>query len=216
MQYLGTLMLLFVFAMGSISFGDTNPLLRGCFMSSRKNIICLTTITCVTTDSLRLLEKVLQLLMKVILRASARACVEDSLGWASSVFPTNEVKARSVSKLPSLGKHKLSISDSMKPSKAKFKKSSMEHSEIPHLISEPLLEPLPAAALSDPFIRFDGSQPIILDVGIDDVGSNLSSVMDKELSMGMESLEAVPHHYVSGLISGLDDCPLLPEYTDID
>lgn len=148
-------------------------------------------------------------------RAAARACVEDSVGWVSSVFPTNDVRNRSASKLPSLGKHKLSISDSMKPSKSRFKRSSMEHTEMPHPIAEPVLEPLPAAALKDPDLIFDLTQPIIPDVGIDVVASNLTHGTDMELSMEMESYEEVPHCYVPGLISGLDDCPLLPEYTDI-
>lgn len=146
--------------------------------------------------------------------AAARACVEDGLGWASSVFPTNDVKNRSASKLPSLGKHKHSISDSMKP-KSKLKRSSTEHSEMPHLISEPVLEPLPAAALKDRDLSFDLTQPIIPDVENDDVGRNFPPGTDMELSMETESFEAVPHYYVPGLISGLDDCPLLPEYTDI-
>lgn len=148
-------------------------------------------------------------------RAAARACVEDSVGWVSSVFPTNDVRNRSASKLPSLGKHKLSFSDSMKPSKSRFKRSSMEHTEMPHLIAEPVLEPLPAAAPKDPDLSFDLTQPIIPDVGIDVVGSNLTHGTDMEHSMEMESYEEVPHCYVPGLISGLDDCLLLPEYTDI-
>ncbi|KAG2686940.1 hypothetical protein I3760_09G030300 [Carya illinoinensis] len=148
-------------------------------------------------------------------RVSAKACVEDSLGWASSVFPTNDVRARSASKLPSLGKHKSSLSDSMKHSKSKFKRTSMDHCEMPLLVAKPPLEPLPACALIDPNMGFDPSQPFILAVGNDNVGSNLLSGRDTELSMEMESLETVPHHYVPGLISGLDDCSLLPEYTDI-
>ncbi|XP_041028492.1 protein PHOTOPERIOD-INDEPENDENT EARLY FLOWERING 1-like isoform X2 [Juglans microcarpa x Juglans regia] len=149
-------------------------------------------------------------------RASAKACVEDNLGWASSVFPINDVRARSVSKLPSLGKHKHSISDSMKPSKSKFKRTStVQHGEIPHLIAEPLLEPLPGAVPSDSSVRFDPFQPINLDVGKDNVESNLPTDMDTELSMEMENFEVVPHLYVPGLISGLEDCPFLPEYTDI-
>lgn len=86
---------------------------------------------------------------------------------------------------------------------------------MPLLVAKPPLEPLPACALIDPNMGFDPSQPFILAVGNDNVGSNLLSGRDMELSMEMESLEAVPHHYVPGLISGLDDCPLLPEYTDI-
>jgi hypothetical protein len=150
----------------------------------------------------------------LILRASARACVEDSLGWASSVFPTNDVRSRSASKLPSLGKHKLSICDSIKPSKLKFKKTSLEHGEMPDHTAEPPPGPLPAAALKDPNIRFDLTQPIIPDVGIDNVEGILPSSIDTGLSMEMDSFEVVAHDYVPGLISGLDDYPLLPEYTD--
>ena len=86
---------------------------------------------------------------------------------------------------------------------------------MPHLISEPVLEPLPAAALKDRDLSFDLTQPIIPDVENDDVGRNFPPGTDMELSMETESFEVVPHYYVPGLISGLDDCPLLPEYTDI-
>jgi hypothetical protein len=151
----------------------------------------------------------------LLLRTSARACFEDSLGWASSVFPTNDVRSRSASKLPLLGKHKLSISDSIKPSKSKFKRTSMEHGEMPDHTAEPLLGPLPAVALKDSNIRFDLTQPLIPDVGIDNVEGILPSSIDMGLSMEMGSFEVVPHDYVPGLISGLDDYPLLPEYTDI-
>lgn len=81
--------------------------------------------------------------------------------------------------------------------------------------AEPLLGPLPAAALKDPIIRFDLTQPIIPDVGIDNVDGILPSSLDMGLSTEMECFEVVPHHYVPDFISGLDDYPLLPEYTDI-
>lgn len=103
----------------------------------------------------------------------------------------------------------------MKHSKSKFKRTSMDHSELPLLIAKPLLEPLPACASIDPYMGFDSSQSFILAIENDNVGSNLLSGMDTDLPMERESLEAVPHHYVPGFISGLDDCPLLPEYTDI-
>lgn len=90
-----------------------------------------------------------------------------------------------------------------------------QHGEIPHLIAEPLPEPLPGAVPNDASVRFDPFQPIILEVGKDNVESNLPTDMDTELSMEMENFEVVPHLYVPGLISGLGDCPFLAEYTDI-
>lgn len=118
--------------------------------------------------------------------------------------------------LPSLGKQKISISDSMESSKSISISDSMEQCEItPHLIAEPLLELLPGAAPSDASVKFDLFQPIILDVGEDNVGSNLPTGMETELSMEMVSFEVVQHLYVPGLISGLEDCPFLPECTEI-
>ncbi|PON81021.1 Protein PHOTOPERIOD-INDEPENDENT EARLY FLOWERING [Trema orientale] len=149
-------------------------------------------------------------------RAASRACVEDSLGWASSVFPTNDLRSRSASKLPSLGKHKLPLLDLNKPSKSRSKKTSVENGEIRHLPGEQILRSLPTIAAPIDLNLFNPSSPISTDAQIDDPESNFFAEMDKVFSLETEGFEAVEHNYVPGFISGLDDCPLSPEFTDID
>ncbi|KAK9276401.1 hypothetical protein L1049_005934 [Liquidambar formosana] len=149
-------------------------------------------------------------------RAASGACVEGSLGWASSAFPTSELKSRSASKSQTLGKQKLSISDSIKPSKSKIKRT-MEQSEMFHPMAEPVFRSVPVVAHNDPNLRFDPPS-IIPDVGTSDFDSNSLFGTDMELSSEIETFELVPHQYVPSFISGLeglDDCSLLREYTDI-
>ncbi|KAL5741842.1 hypothetical protein ACOSP7_028574 [Xanthoceras sorbifolium] len=148
-------------------------------------------------------------------RDAARACTEHSLGWASSAFPANGAKLRSASKSQSLGKHKLSFSDSIKPPKSKLKKISMEHGETGQLLTEPEFQPVPTVASKDPNLRFDLTPEIIHESWFNDMDSDFTSCIDKELSVEIESFEMVPHNYSSDLILGLEDCSILPEYTDI-
>lgn len=148
-------------------------------------------------------------------RDAARACVEGGLGWASSAFPANDIKLRPTSKSQSLGKHKLSVSDSIKPPRSKSKKTSMEHSEIHSLFAEPVFQPLPTVSPRDPNLRFDLTPAVIQDGCMDDRDSNSILCMDEELASAVGSFEAVPHNYNPGIISGLDDYLLLPEFTDI-
>ncbi|KAF2314573.1 hypothetical protein GH714_027718 [Hevea brasiliensis] len=147
------------------------------------------------------------------LRDAARACFEGSLGWASSAFPANDVKLRTASKPQSLGKHKLSVSDS-KPPRSKLKKTS-ERGEMHNLFAEPALQPLLTVSPRDPNLRFDLAPAVIQDGWTNDRDSCSISFLDEELPGELGSFEAMPHDYVPGLISGLDDCSLLPEYTDI-
>ncbi|XP_012080821.1 protein PHOTOPERIOD-INDEPENDENT EARLY FLOWERING 1 isoform X2 [Jatropha curcas] len=141
---------------------------------------------------------------------AAKACVEGSLGWASSAFPANDVKLRATSKPQTLGKHKLSVSDSVKPPRSKLKKTS-EFSEMHHLFAEPVLQSPMMVSPRDPNLKFDLTPAFIQDNWMNDTDCYL----DKELSLEMGGLELVPHTYVPDLISGLDDFSLLPEYTDI-
>lgn len=142
-------------------------------------------------------------------RDAARACIEDSLGWASSAFPANDVKLRSVPKSQSLGKHKLSLSDSIKWPKSKLRKTSMEHSEIQHSSPEPVSNQ--AVATKDPNLRFG----LIQEAWLEDVDGDLLSCMDQELSPETVFSSEIPHNYFPDVISGLDDCSILPDYTDI-
>lgn len=136
-------------------------------------------------------------------RAASRSCVEGCFNWATSAFPTGELRSRSSTSSKSfLGKHKLSSPDSVKQSKSSKMKRTTEHSEMHR-------ELIPMVPLNDPNLKFDMTRDIIQDV-FDHNG------MENELSerYGFE-LGLVPHEYAPNLISDLDDWSLLPDYTDI-
>ncbi|KAJ6704488.1 HELICASE SRCAP [Salix viminalis] len=95
-------------------------------------------------------------------RDAARACAEGGLGWVSSTAPANDFKLRLASKTQSLGKHKLSISESTKPPRSKMKKTLVEHSEG-HLFAEPVPQPLSILSSRDPNLRFDLPPTVIQD-----------------------------------------------------
>uniref|UniRef100_A0A5B7AQU5 DNA helicase n=1 Tax=Davidia involucrata TaxID=16924 RepID=A0A5B7AQU5_DAVIN len=147
-------------------------------------------------------------------RAASSASIEDRMGWALSAFPTGDIKSRTASKSQSLGKHKLSVSNLIKPSKSKMRKTTMESIDMHRMIADPVVQPMLKVS-GDSNLRFDLTPPIIGDVGIDDFGGSSPFDMDKDLSLELESFDVVPHHYVPGFISGLDDCSSLPEFTDI-
>lgn len=155
------------------------------------------------------------LLIRVLstFRTATKTCIEDTMGWAASAFPTNDIRSRSVSKLPTTGKHKLVFSDSVRPSKSKIRKSSVEHGEMRSFITEQVFQPLPMAAPVNPIPRFDLNMPVNEDVGIDDLEDNSYSYIDESL-LETEDFGVLPHEYVPGLIGDLDD-ELLPEYIDI-
>lgn len=142
------------------------------------------------------------------IREAARACEEDSSGWASSAFPTNDGRSRSGSRVQSSAKQKSAVSDLTKPSRSKSRKASLDPSE--HHQARPLLESMPS--LKD--LRFDMTSFSTGEFGID-MDSNLPFDLNGESSFETENFEVVPHGYVDGLISGLDDCTEFPEYTDI-
>ncbi|KAJ7002447.1 hypothetical protein NC653_007808 [Populus alba x Populus x berolinensis] len=123
--------------------------------------------------------------------------------WAgfSSTAPANDFKLRLPSKMQSLGKHKLSVSESTKPLRSKMKKTLIEH----------ISQPLPVLSSRDPNLRFD-LPPIAIQ---DDKDEYSISSIEKELSAEMGTWDAVAHDYVLGFTSGLDDFSSLPEFTDI-
>ncbi|RZC25456.1 Protein PHOTOPERIOD-INDEPENDENT EARLY FLOWERING 1 isoform D [Glycine soja] len=144
-------------------------------------------------------------------REAARVCEEDSSGWASSAFPTNDARSRAGSRIQSSGKQKSSMSDSSKPSRSKSKKASMDPSEMHHHQADSKFQSMPS--LKD--LRIDLTSLTTDEVGIDSMGSIFSFDLNGESSLEMESVGMIPHDYVAGLISDLDDCTAFPEYTDI-
>lgn len=146
-------------------------------------------------------------------RAAATTCVGGGLGWASSAFPVNDSKPRSGPKLQSLGKHKLSVFDTIRP-KSKLKKASMEHGDVHNLFAEQVFQPVATTAPNDPNLGCDLISP---NDGswADGVDDDFYSCMDKAISQDLEGFDVVPHIYFPGFYMGLDDCSMLPDYADI-
>ncbi|MED6170310.1 Pharynx and intestine in excess protein 1 [Stylosanthes scabra] len=147
-------------------------------------------------------------------REAARACEEDSSAWASSVFPTNDTRSKPGSRIQSSGKQKPSNTDTGKPSKSKSKRAFTDPSETHHQQTDPSFHAMPS--LKDLGIDLNASSTMD-EIGVDDLpSSSLPSSLDLENSFDeTESLGAVPHDYVAGLISDLDDCTTFPDFSDI-
>ncbi|KAK7392807.1 hypothetical protein VNO78_21255 [Psophocarpus tetragonolobus] len=144
-------------------------------------------------------------------REAARVCEEDSSGWASSAFPTNDARSRPGSRTQSSGKQKSSVSDSAKPSRSKSKKTSMDPCEMHQHQADSIFQSIPS--LKD--LKIDHTSSFTTDVEIDGVDSIFSFDLNGESLLEMESVGTIPHDYVVGLTSDLDDCRAFPEHTDI-
>lgn len=69
------------------------------------------------------------------------------------------------------------------------------------------------ASEGDPNLKFDFVEPT--GAAADDCEDNFKLVMDGDLPSQSETSESLPHDYIPGLLSGLNDYSSLPEYTDI-
>ncbi|XP_022940291.1 protein PHOTOPERIOD-INDEPENDENT EARLY FLOWERING 1 [Cucurbita moschata] len=144
-------------------------------------------------------------------RDAARTCNEDFHGWASSVFPITDLKARSVPKSQSLGKHKLGgVTESSKSSKSKFRKAGPDHGESSHTIADPVMYQMPSLIIQeDVHNLYSLSSPILTD-------DSFPFGMDEYPFLQDEpgTLEIVPDNdYILGSISGFDT--IGPDFTDI-
>lgn len=148
-------------------------------------------------------------------REASRACAEGSLGCSTFGLLATDVKTRSAQKPQALGKHKLPPTDSIKPSKSKFRKTNMEFGLTNQPVSEPRPLPMQMVSAGDASAWCDFSSATF-DAGAHDFEGDLLSAMDKELPLEPESYDVVQNtYYVPDVISDLDDCSLSPEYTDI-
>ncbi|KAL9319263.1 hypothetical protein ACSQ67_015780 [Phaseolus vulgaris] len=134
-------------------------------------------------------------------REATRICEEDISGWASSAFPTSDARSRPGSRIQSSGKQKSSISDSAKPSRSKSKRASIDPSEMPHHQADSIFQSVPS--LKD--LRFDLASFTTDEVGLNAVDRCFPFDLNGESSWEMEGVGMIPHDYVTGLISDLDD-----------
>lgn len=130
------------------------------------------------------------------------------------MFPTNDSRSRPGSKIQTSGKHKSSISDSMKPSKSKFKRNSVDTSEIFRQQVGPLFQSMPSLPAKD--LRIDLNSLATEETVAYDMDCSLPFDLNEEKnSLETENLDMVSHEFVSGLMSGLDDYSEFSESTDI-
>ncbi|KAK9058759.1 hypothetical protein SSX86_023601 [Deinandra increscens subsp. villosa] len=131
-------------------------------------------------------------------RDASRIAVESSLALPPSPFSIIDVKSRPPTKSQLSGKHKLSNSETpLKHSKSKSRKSVMD-------LNEPNLQP-PSIFPSDLSSRFE-IEASIPDAVMDDFPT---------LETDQECFDLVPHNYDLHFTSGLEDCLLSMEFSDI-
>ncbi|KAJ0503173.1 putative DNA helicase chromatin remodeling SNF2 family [Helianthus annuus] len=130
-------------------------------------------------------------------RDISRVAVEGGLASPPSSFPTVESKSRPPKSQLS-GKHRLSNPETpLKHSKSKSRKTITDSNDL-HLRP-------PSTLPNELSSRFE-AEASISSVGIDDFLTT---------ETGLESFDTVPHIYDPGFTSGLEDCSLLTQFTDI-
>lgn len=143
-------------------------------------------------------------------RMASKACFGgESFSWATSAFPTCDVRTRPGSKSQSLGKHK-AAPDLNKPPKSKLPRTT-EANEGCSPINK-MTPPLPDTASTNPIAVLD---PPHFVESLTTIENHPFFTMDDSLQE-MESFESLPYDYDPGLIMGLEDCKsLTEEITDI-
>ncbi|XP_011075153.1 protein PHOTOPERIOD-INDEPENDENT EARLY FLOWERING 1 isoform X1 [Sesamum indicum] len=116
--------------------------------------------------------------------------------------------------LPYLGKHKLPVPDSVKPSKSKLRKTSKDHTDLHCLTTSEVFQPMPLIPADPPSMRFDEFSACLPEAGILEFDSNCFLDMGSEVTF-LDTPRVVPFHFGPDLTSGLDDFSILPEFTDI-
>lgn len=117
----------------------------------------------------------------------------------------------STPQLPYLGKHKVPVSESVKPSKSKLRRTSKDHTDSHYLTATEVFQHLPVMPI-DPSLRFDELSSFS-EAGIHGFDSTWLLDMDEVAPLGTSGV--VPFHFGPDLTSGLDDLSTLPEFTDI-
>ncbi|KAJ9559094.1 hypothetical protein OSB04_013708 [Centaurea solstitialis] len=145
-------------------------------------------------------------------RDASRATIEGGLSLPPSAFPISDIKSRPPSKSQLSGKHKLPNPEPpSRSSKSKSKKTVIDP-------TEPLLRSIfqpPSTSPNDPYLRFD-SPSSAPGIPFDDFLTSSPLEIGTEVScLDAGSFDAVPHNYDPGFTSGLEDCSLSPEFTDI-
>ncbi|KAH6817090.1 SNF2 domain-containing protein / helicase domain-containing protein [Perilla frutescens var. frutescens] len=114
--------------------------------------------------------------------------------------------------LPYLGKHKLPVSESAKPSKTKLRRTSKDQTDPRNLTSTEVFPNLPLIP-TDLSLRLDDLSSSFSEAGILEFDYNTLLDIDEGAPMDMSGL--VSFNSEPDLTSGLDDFSQFPEFTDI-
>ncbi|XP_031103378.1 protein PHOTOPERIOD-INDEPENDENT EARLY FLOWERING 1 isoform X1 [Ipomoea triloba] len=146
-------------------------------------------------------------------RETSNTCFEACLDWPSITLPPGEPRCKTPAKPQSQGKQKLAP-DSSKASKSRSRKVSVEHSDLCPP-TEQIFQP--ASFSNDPIAAMDTSSS--LEEACLHHDFETSSLFNTNGEFKVDLTDFVPHSYIPGLLSGLDDCstssPTFPEFTDI-
>lgn len=143
-------------------------------------------------------------------RDASRVLIEGGLGLPPLAFPIIDIKSRPPSKSQLSGKHRLPNPEApLKSSKSKSKKPITDSNEtLPPNLQPPLTPP------NDLCSRFDSTSSVP-GLPFDDFLTSSSLEIGNEVCLDAGSFDIVPHNYDPGFTSGLEDCSLSPEFTDI-
>lgn len=108
--------------------------------------------------------------------------------------------------LPYIAKHKLPVSESVKPSKSKLRRTQKHHTDPHNLTTTEVFQTLPLMP-TDTNLRFDDVLSSFSEDGI--LGSNT----DEDLPLDMSGL--ISFNYEPDITSGLDDLSNFLEFTDV-
>ncbi|KAH6818225.1 SNF2 domain-containing protein / helicase domain-containing protein [Perilla frutescens var. frutescens] len=114
--------------------------------------------------------------------------------------------------LPYLGKHKLPVSESVKPSKTKLRRTSKDQTDPRNLTSTEVFPNLPLMP-TDLSLRLDDLSSSFSEAGILEFDYNTLLDVDEGAPLDMSGL--VSFNSEPDLTSGLDDFSKFPEFTDI-
>ncbi|KAI3472143.1 hypothetical protein Pfo_029631 [Paulownia fortunei] len=147
-------------------------------------------------------------------RTASGTYVESCFGGESQGFTLGDTRSWTP-QLQHLGKHKLPVSDLVKPSKSKLRRTSKDHTDLHCLTASEVFQHMPVMP-TDPNMRFDELSSCFSEAGMleFEFDSNCLLGMDGEVA-SLGTLGMVPFDFGPDLTSGLDDLSILPEFTDI-
>lgn len=143
--------------------------------------------------------------------ASAAAHVDSCLGGESQGFTMGDNRSWNL-QLPYLGKHKLPVSESIRPSRSKLKRTSKDQTDPYTPTSTEVFQNLPLVP-TDPSLRFDDFSSSFAEAEILEPDSTGLLDMDEGALLDMSGL--VSFNFEADVTSGLDDLSKFPEFTDI-